>query len=172
MGLDMYKKILQIKTNTNTNRDKIHFDLYNTNGKKVFGQLQIRLAEGAYKIKDCNNDFAPFSPQTCGSSESADNPNAKIWSIFIREDRLKIRCNGQLLLDNCLCQDNCDESKYNQGQMNKLKRNIGNIQFHNSDDEASLEWRNYDASEDESISSTLFQLTISRKLTNLEIHIQ
>ena len=171
MGLDMYQKILQIKTNTYTTGDKIHFDLYHSVKDKIIGELRIRVAEGEYKIRDCTDDFVLFSPQTCGASESADNPNGKIWSIFIREDRLKIICNRKLLLDHCLCKDNCTVSDYDQEQMNDLKRNIGKIQFHNSDKEASLEWRNYDASQDESISSTLFQLTISRKLTNLEIHI-
>ena len=60
-------------------------------------------------------------------------------------------------------------SDYDQGKMNDLKRNIGEIQFHNTADKASLEWRNYDASH--GISSTLFNLTTSRKLTNRDIHI-
>lgn len=154
MGLDMYEKSLQIKTNTNTNSDKIRIDFYKSGG--IIGQLQIRVAQEKYKIRDCTDGDAQFSSQRCGASESAGNPNAKIWSIFIRDERLKIRCNGELLLDHCLCQDNCTVSDYDQGKMNDLKRNIGEIQFHNTADKASLEWRNYDASH--GISSTFLIL--------------
>ena len=114
MGLDMYEKSLQIKTNTNTDSDKIRIDFYKSEGTRTIGQLQIRVAQGAYKIKDCNNDFVLFSLQRRGASESAGNPNAKIWSIFIREERLKIRCNGELLLDHCLCQVDCNIYLHNE----------------------------------------------------------
>ena len=50
MGLDMYEKSLQIKTNTNTDSDKIRIDFYKSEGTRTIGQLQIRVAQGAYKI--------------------------------------------------------------------------------------------------------------------------
>ena len=146
MELDIYEKVLQIKTNTTQERDeKIVIDMYSEEKAVYLGRLRIKVVNKEYEIKNCNK-FVPFSNFTCGTSASTNHSNVKIWSIFVRGDRLKVKCNETLILDHCLCVGHCSSENFELNKINTLKSDVRKISFYGRD-KASLEWRNYDASQ-------------------------